>query len=68
VHQKVIAARRAGVELMLVPSSEVDEARLYAGGMRIEPVDTIDDALAVLATIGGGDSVLPARETVMPAA
>lgn len=68
VHQKVIAARRAGVELMLVPSSEVDEARRYGGGMRIEPVDTIDDALAVLATIGGGDSVLPARETVVPAA
>ncbi len=68
VHQKVIAARRAGVELMLVPSSEVDEARLYAGGMRIEPVGTIDDALAVLATIGGGDLVLPVKGTVVPAA
>jgi hypothetical protein len=60
--------RRAGVELMLVPSSEVDEARLYAGGMRIEPVDTINDALAVLATVGGGDLVLPTKGTVVPAA
>jgi PDZ domain-containing protein len=66
VHQKVITARRVGVELMLVPSSEIDEARLYAGGMRVEPVDTIDDALAILATIGGGDSVLPARGTGVP--
>lgn len=59
VHQKVVAARRAGATLMLVPSDELDEARSVAGGLRIEPADTLDQALAVLATLGGGDAVLP---------
>lgn len=59
VHQKVVAARRAGATLMLVPSSEVDEARESAGSMRIEAADTLDEALAVLTTLGGGDEVLP---------
>lgn len=59
MHQKVMASRRAGVDLMLVPASEVDEARKYAGNLRIEPVGTLDDALAVLTTVGGGNSVLP---------
>lgn len=63
VHQKVIAARRRGVKLMLVPASEIDEARRYAGDLRVEPVTTLDDALAVLATIGGGDAVLPPPPT-----
>ena len=59
VHQKVVAAKREGVELLLVPSNELDEARRYADGLRIEPVDDLDQALAVLATVGGGDDVLP---------
>ena len=59
MHQKVMASRRAGVDLMLVPSSEIDEARKYAGALRIEPVDSLDQALAVLTTVGGGNSVLP---------
>ena len=63
VHQKVVAAKREGVELMLVPSSELDEARRYADGLRIEPVDDLDQALAVLATVGGGDDVLPPEPT-----
>ncbi len=63
VHQKVVAAKREGVELMLVPSSELDEARTYADGLRIEPVDDLDQALAVLATVGGGDDVLPPEPT-----
>jgi PDZ domain-containing protein len=63
VHQKVVAAKREGVELMLVPSSELDEARRYADGLRIEPVDDLDQALAVLSTVGGGDKVLPPEPT-----
>lgn len=59
VPQKVVAARRQGVQLMLVPASELELARAHAGGLRIEPVETLDDALAVLATVGGGDAVLP---------
>lgn len=59
VHQKVVAAKRAGVDLMLVPSDEVDEARKYADGLRIEPVDDLNQALDVLTTLGGGNAVLP---------
>jgi PDZ domain-containing protein len=59
VHQKVVAAKRDGVQLMLVPSTEVDEARRYADGLRIEAVDSLDQALQVLTTVGGGDDVLP---------
>jgi PDZ domain-containing protein len=64
VHQKVVAARRAGATLMLVPSDELDEARLAGGDLRIEPADTLDQALAVLATLGGGDAVLPPAPSV----
>lgn len=59
IHQKVMASRRAGVQLMLVPASEIDEARKYAGDLRIEPVETLDQALEILTTVGGGNSVLP---------
>jgi PDZ domain-containing protein len=54
VQQKTVAVRRAGATLFLVPPSELDEARKYAGDMRVEPVETVDDALRALATIGGG--------------
>jgi PDZ domain-containing protein len=54
VQQKTVAVRRAGASLFLVPSSEVDEARKYAGDMRVEVVDTLDDALRVLTSVGGG--------------
>ena len=59
VPQKVEAAKREGVDLMLVPADELDQALARADGLRIEPADTLDDALAVLATVGGGDAVLP---------
>ncbi len=59
VHQKTIAVRDSGAELFLVPSSEYDEAEKYAGSLRVEKVDTIDDALKVLATLGGGTDVIP---------
>jgi PDZ domain-containing protein len=63
VHQKVVAASRAGVDLMLVPADEIDEARRHAEGLRVEPVADLDEALAVLATVGGGDAVLPPLPT-----
>lgn len=59
VTQKTIAVRDSGADLFLVPSSELEEARKNAGSMRVEPVDTLDDALEVLATIGGGSTVIP---------
>jgi PDZ domain-containing protein len=54
VQQKTVAVRRAGATLFLVPSNEYDEAKKYAGDMRVERVDTLDDALEVLASVGGG--------------
>ncbi|MGZ4681877.1 MAG: YlbL family protein [Acidimicrobiales bacterium] len=59
VHQKTIAVRNSGAELFLVPSSEYDEAEKYAGSLRVEKVDTVDDALRVLSTLGGGSDVIP---------
>jgi PDZ domain-containing protein len=67
IHQKVLAVRQSGAELFLVPRSEYDEAEKYAGPLRIEPVDNIDDALKVLATIGGGSDVIPATTTATTA-
>lgn len=64
VEQKTISVRRAGATVFLVPSEEYDEARKYAGDMRVEKVDTIDDALRVLTSIGGGtDAVQPTAPT-----
>lgn len=49
VPQKVETARRAGATLFLVPAAEADEARAAAdGALEIAPVETFDDALAVL--------------------
>jgi PDZ domain-containing protein len=55
VAQKTVAVRRAGVELFLVPSSEFEEAKKFSGDMRIEAVDTLDEALVILGEYGGGE-------------
>jgi PDZ domain-containing protein len=61
VPQKTVAVRRAGAQLFLVPSSEYEQAKEFAGDMRVEPVDTIDDALRVLSTVGGGSEAVQAQ-------
>jgi Lon-like protease len=63
VHQKTLAVKESGAELFIVPRSEYDEAEKYAGSLRVEPVDNVDDALKVLATLGGGTDVLPTTTT-----
>jgi Lon-like protease len=52
VKQKVIGARRAGIEIMLVPTDgdNATEARRYAGSMKIIPVTSFQQALRALAT------------------
>lgn len=51
VKQKVIGARRAGIQIMLVPAGEnADEAKRYAGTMKIIPVTSFQQALHALAT------------------
>jgi PDZ domain-containing protein len=52
VKQKTIGARRAGADVFLVPAGEnVQEARRYAGSMRVIPVHTYRQALRALATL-----------------
>jgi PDZ domain-containing protein len=53
VKQKTLGARRAGVDVFLVPAGEnAKEARRYADGLRIVPVETFQQALRKLATLG----------------
>jgi PDZ domain-containing protein len=65
VAQKAVAVRRAGAELFLVPEAEVAEARAHAGkGLRVEPVGDLEDALRILANLGGNGLALerPGRD------
>jgi Lon-like protease len=50
VKQKTIGARRSGMDLFLVPGENEAEARRYADGLRVVPVDSFQQALQVLAT------------------
>ncbi len=50
--QKTIGARRAGADVFLVPAGEnAQDARRYAGKMRVIPVHTYRQALRALATL-----------------
>lgn len=50
--QKTIGARRAGVDVFLVPVGEnAKEARRYAGSMKVVPVKSFRQALRTLATL-----------------
>jgi Lon-like protease len=52
VKQKTIGAKRAGADVFLVPAGEnAQEARRYAGNMRVIPVHTYRQALRALATL-----------------
>jgi PDZ domain-containing protein len=65
VAQKAVAVRRAGAELFLVPEAELAEARAHAGkGLRVESVRDLDDALRILASLGGNALALerPGRD------
>jgi len=52
VKQKTLGARRAHVDVFLVPAgTNAREARRYADGLRIIPVDNLQQALRALATL-----------------
>ena len=51
IKQKTIGARRSGMDLFLVPGDNASEARRYAKGLRVVPVDSFQQALRVLATL-----------------
>ena len=60
VAQKTIAVNRAGATLFLVPSGELELARRFAGDdLVVVAVDTLDEALAALAEVGGNGLALP---------
>ena len=53
VKQKTLGARRAHVDAFLVPAGDnAREARRYADGLRIIPVENVQQALQKLATLG----------------
>jgi PDZ domain-containing protein len=59
VVQKTVAVRRTGAELFLVPVDELADARAHAGKhLRVEAVATLDDALRILAGLGGNGLAL----------
>lgn len=58
VAQKTAAVRDAGADLFLVPTSEVAQARRHAGDLRVEGVATLEDALRILASLGGNGLAL----------
>jgi PDZ domain-containing protein len=50
--QKTIGARQAGVDVFLVPAGDnAEEARRYAGSMKVVPVKSFRQALRALATL-----------------
>jgi PDZ domain-containing protein len=52
IKQKTIGARRAKVDIFLVPAGQnAKEARKYAGGVRVIAVDSFRQALQALATL-----------------
>jgi PDZ domain-containing protein len=52
VEQKTIGVRQAGIHVFLVPAGEnAAEARKYAKGVRIVPVESFQQALRALATV-----------------
>jgi PDZ domain-containing protein len=54
IKQKTIGAREAHVDAFLVPAGDnATEARKYAHGLRIIPVESFPQALRALATLGG---------------
>ena len=60
VHQKAFAARDDGADVFIVPNDNLEEARAAVDDLRIEGVDTLDDALAIIAEFGGNALRLPA--------
>jgi PDZ domain-containing protein len=57
--QKAAAVRAKGYDAFLVPSDDYEAARQHAGDVDVIAVDTLDEALAALADLGGNVDDLP---------
>lgn len=66
VAQKTVAARDQGADIFLVPAGEYEEALEHAGSMRVAKVGSLDEALAVLADLGGNALELGTPGAVAP--
>jgi PDZ domain-containing protein len=49
--QKTFGARKAGVDVLLVPGDNAAEAKRYAGSLKVIPVESFQQALRALATL-----------------
>lgn len=58
VQQKTFLAERNGVDLFIVPKDELDEARKYAGSMKVVGVSDLDEALAAIQENGGSTGIV----------
>jgi len=56
---KAAAVRRAGAKVFLVPGPDYADAVKHAGDVQVIKVNTLDDALAALAKLGGNAGHLP---------
>jgi PDZ domain-containing protein len=65
--QKAAAVRDAGMDVFLVPSLDYQAAKAHAGDVKVIKVDTLDEALAALAELGGNGLALPALGPEQPA-
>ena len=60
LHQKSFAALDDDADVFIVPEGNFEEARAAVSeDLRIEPVATLDEALAVIAEFGGNAGDLP---------
>jgi PDZ domain-containing protein len=57
--QKAAAVRAQGYDVFLVPSADYEAAQQHAGDVDVIAVDTLDEALAALADLGGNIDELP---------
>jgi PDZ domain-containing protein len=67
VVQKTAAVRAAGASVFLVPPEEYEAARSHAGSkLEVVKVETLDDAIAAMARLGGDVSALGVTPTGTP--
>lgn len=66
IAQKAAAVREAGHDVFIVPAGEADAARARAGDVEVIGVETLDDALAALAELGGNALELEAPQVDQP--
>ena len=62
VHQKAFAAEDSGAAVFIVPARNLAEAQAATPNLRIEPVETLADALAIIAEFGGNADDLPTAD------